>query len=101
MPRTITRPWTGSSLGPRHLAHVHVEVRPDLLDVLQILERLEQFEEGIALFAANLNGVFRHHGELGFHDLNAFAFQALLNDVEVAGSGRDEEAILLTSDVVA
>src|SRR3954462_103738 len=90
MPRMITRPRPGaraagarSSLGPRHLTHVHVEVRPDFLDIVEVLEGLEQLEQRVTVLAADLHGVLRHHGELGLDDLDAFALQRFLHDMKV------------------
>src|SRR5690348_4316248 len=65
MPRTITMRRRESSVAPRHFGHVHVEVRPDLLNVVELFERLEQLEQRIAVLAGDHHRVLRDHRQLG------------------------------------
>src|ERR671914_1520053 len=64
MPRTIT-----SSRLPGHVAHVDVEVRPDFLHVVELLERLDEPEHRFGIFPFDVHGVFWHHRKLRLGDL--------------------------------
>src|SRR5688572_13599013 len=56
IPRTIT---PGSGAG--HVGHVDVEVRPDLLHVVEILELLQKPEQRLGVLAGDVHGVLRDH----------------------------------------
>ena len=42
------------------------KLRPDLLHVVELLERLDQLEQRLGVLAGDLHGVLRHHRQLGF-----------------------------------
>src|SRR5919199_5687567 len=85
MPRTIT-----ASRLPRHVGHADVEVRPDLLHIVELLEGLDELEHRFGVLARDGDGVLRDHRQLGLGDLEALALERAAHGVERRGVGRDD-----------
>src|SRR5215211_5437725 len=79
MPSTSTRAAcvrvsSRSAFEPGQLGVVDLEVRPDFLNVVQVLERLDQLEQLLDAFTGDRDGALRHHRQLrlGGHDPTRF-----------------------------
>src|SRR5438477_6884426 len=70
---------------------VDVEVRPHVLDVVVVFERLHQAHHLIGLLAVELDVVLRVHAELGMRDLEALGLERLLDRLVGIGRGEDVE----------
>src|SRR5689334_23805616 len=55
-------------LGSCQLLDVDIEIRPDLLDVVQLLDRFDELEQRLGVAAFDLNRCLGDHRELRFDD---------------------------------
>src|SRR5438093_5184798 len=87
MPSTVLR------LGVLEDLVRYVEVRVDLLNVVEILELLHEAEDSTGLVALDADGRRRAHRDLGRSDRNAGLFEGWLHLLEGArGRMRGDEA---------
>src|SRR2546425_5213153 len=78
----------------------HVEVRVDLDDVVQILERLDEAQELLSLLALNADRGRRAHRELGGGHLDAGRLERLPHALERRGGGVDGDQTRLGFDIL-
>src|SRR2546428_1596271 len=78
----------------------HVEVRVDLDDVVQVLERLDETQELLGLVALDADRGRRAHRELGGGHLDSGRLERLLHALERRGCGVDSDEARLSLDIL-
>src|SRR5712692_5929451 len=78
----------------------HIEVRVHLLDVVQVLERLDESEDLLRLLALEAHGVRRPHRELGVAYLELESLQGLTHRLEAVRCGVDRHEFAVRFDVL-
>src|SRR5258708_5996976 len=78
----------------------HVEVRVHLLDVIQILERLDEPDDLLRLLALEAHRVRRPHRDLRVGDLQLLGLERLLHGLEAVRRGVDRHEVAVRFDVV-
>src|SRR3954466_3486439 len=95
MPSTSTLAASSWSLEVRQLGVVDVEVGPDLLHVVEILERLDELEQGLDVGARHGDRGLRHHRQLGLGGHDAPGLEGTLHGVERGGVGGDDVRLVV------
>src|SRR5260221_1432662 len=78
----------------------HVEVRVDLLDVVQILERFDEPDDLLRLLALEPDRVRRPHRDLRVSDLQLLGLERLLHGLEAVRRGVDGDEVAIGLDIL-
>src|SRR5258705_13301406 len=105
MPSTSTRAACvrvvlRSALELRELRVVDLEVAPDLLYVVEVLERLDQLEQLCDTLAGDGDSAPGHHRQLGFRRLETACLQRTLHGMERRGIGGHHVDVVVATEVL-
>src|SRR3954468_14412535 len=95
MPSTVI----GCASRTGHLLDVHVEIRRDFLDVVQVFQLLEQLHQRLGVLALDVHGRFRDEGHFGFDDADPRFLDRVLDEVDSMRIGRHNELIALGFEI--
>src|SRR5512146_2811926 len=84
----------------RELVEIDVEVRPDLLDVVELLERLDQLQQRLGVLPLELDGRLGDHRDLRLARLDPLRFERGLHGVKVGRRRGDDELVAVALDVL-
>src|SRR6185295_7724167 len=85
---------------PLHHFFADVEVRVDGIDVVVLLERLDQVQQGLRLALLDRHRVLRVHRDVGGDDLDAGLVERSANRGELARRGEDAERPIVVDHVL-
>src|SRR2546423_9020959 len=100
VPGSMPRTMTGWASRTGHLLDVHVEIRRDLLHVVEVFQLVEQLNKRFSVLALDVHSGLGNEGDLGLDYFDAGFLDRILDDVNSMRIRRNDVLIFFRLEIL-